>query len=243
MAAEAMTTDGAAAAAAALASPAIPEVVGLGEVETLREALDQGLVQHPPLCSWGGWQTWRGEYGKRPPIPMGPAGGTAPGTTSARSEFSARESRLRVETMAYLYGPDWKQQLKDLGEPPGGAEGTAQGGAPPPDLSAATAGVAGPGGGAAAPSEPASSEFSQGSWVGMPMDELMSVMNHLFDQLSRILPTTRLGPFVRSLSLSHARSRSRGPTCSVTSIELRLWWPCTGTMTRRQLGNCAPGSP
>ena len=46
-----------------------PDVIGLA-VDTLREALDMGLVENPPLCTWGGWQAWRGEAGARPPIPM-----------------------------------------------------------------------------------------------------------------------------------------------------------------------------
>ena len=49
-------------AAAALTAPSAAEGVGIGPevvglaVDTLREALDQGLLENPPLCTWGGWQ-------------------------------------------------------------------------------------------------------------------------------------------------------------------------------------------
>ena len=44
------------------------EVVGLS-VTTLKEAIDEGLVSKPPLCSWVGWQHWRRDYGSRPAVP------------------------------------------------------------------------------------------------------------------------------------------------------------------------------
>ena len=34
--------------------------------KTLRQALEDGEIPHPPLVSWNDWQKWRRDIGRRP---------------------------------------------------------------------------------------------------------------------------------------------------------------------------------
>eukprot|EP00969_Alexandrium_andersonii_P019658 857817-Alexandrium_andersonii.AAC.1 len=56
----------------------------------LREALESGALEWPPVLSWNDWQTWRRDRGGRPAVP--------PRNEPLYTPFMRREARLWRET-------------------------------------------------------------------------------------------------------------------------------------------------
>jgi hypothetical protein len=77
---------------------------------TLRDALEAGLVDIPPLFAgprgWNQWQAWRARAGLRPRLPPGAV--VLSNGERALAAFCARESRQWQETMALYHGDDWR---------------------------------------------------------------------------------------------------------------------------------------
>ena len=74
------------------------EVSGTGK--TLKQAIEDGDVEPPPLLEWNKWQKWRRDVGKRPSQRVD-------GSTTSNTE----EAALWKQTMEDRYGSDWATQL------------------------------------------------------------------------------------------------------------------------------------
>lgn len=70
------------------------EVSGIDK--TLKQAIEDGDVEPPPLLEWNKWQKWRRDVGKRPSLRVD--GGTTSNT---------EEAALWKRTMEDRYGSDW----------------------------------------------------------------------------------------------------------------------------------------
>ena len=71
-----------------------------GSDKTLKQAIEDGDVEPPPLLEWNKWQKWRRDVGKRPSLRVD--GGTTSNT---------EEAALWKRTMEDRYGSDWATQL------------------------------------------------------------------------------------------------------------------------------------
>jgi len=77
----------------------------LDEGHTLFGLIQMGLLESPPLCTWGGWRNWRRTKGCRPPEPAQ--------ATGLKSAFGKREGRLYRTLMPLVHGEDWKDVLQE----------------------------------------------------------------------------------------------------------------------------------
>ena len=166
--------------APAARAPAFPEVEGSSL--TLREEIDTGNVELPGLLDWGAWQFWRREVGREPPRPRSEPHGFR----------LRRESLLWKSTMSYIYGPNWKQLLRQYGDdspapfqdrvlvPAGMPPGSS--GAPPATTAGAGASLEVAQASAAGPetfelgSHQSDDVFSQGSWAEKSTAEIRAML-------------------------------------------------------------------
>ena len=74
---------------------------GVSENEkTLKQVIEDGDIEPPPLMEWNAWQKWRRDVGMRPSQRVDES------TTS-----NTEEAALWKRTMADRYGDDWSMQL------------------------------------------------------------------------------------------------------------------------------------
>eukprot|EP00969_Alexandrium_andersonii_P041663 1826637-Alexandrium_andersonii.AAC.1 len=82
--------DSAASDAVDVGGEALPPEVHVDGLEggggELREALESGALEWPPVLSWNDWQTWRRDRGGRPAVP--------PRASPLYTPFMRREARL-----------------------------------------------------------------------------------------------------------------------------------------------------